>query len=245
MTVVLIVDSAPHNISHYAQSGCDLGYRVQAASDCASALRVFEQLNPDVVIVGRLSGEWLRFDFCRQLRSMAPAGRCGIVVLVPASAELSRIRCLEEGADAVVEDNVTPSRLWSRIAAILAPRRIQPQSQRLQYGKFDMAVEEHKVFVAGSPVALSLTSFSILGLFLERPERILTRKEISTMLGRAGMHQERTIDVHIRNLRLALKPAAAEGSIVTVPLFGYMLCDCTLCDCHAVATTVRTQVTAQ
>lgn len=231
MATILFIDRAAGQMSPHVRAGLDMGHVVEMVPDCEEAWRSVERRRPDAVVVGRLSGDVLRYDLCRRLRTVVPAGKAAIIVLAPPSASLTRIRCLEEGADSVVDDDIGPDRLWSRIGALIAPKGRSRTGERLVYGKIEMLVEEHKVVASGVPLALNLTSFAILRIFLEHPETILTRPYVSEALGR--LHQERTIDVHIRTLRLAMKPGGADELIVTVPQAGYMLCDRAICDCRS------------
>ncbi len=137
----------------------------------------------------------------------------------------------------MIDDDIAASHLWSRINAVVTPRIVARKDVTLAYGAIEMNLDEHKVFASGIALTLNLTSFSILKTFLENPEQILARHEISGALGRIGLHQERTIDVHIRTLRLAMKPAGANELIVTVPQLGYMLCDRTVRDYRGAAMT--------
>ena len=149
------------------------------------------------------------------------------------------------GAGFLLDADIAPGPLWWRINALLASRRGPVFMRRLAYGTIEMDVEGHKVTAAGSPLALNRTSFSILRLFLENHERILTRQEISSALGEVGLRRERTIDVHIRTLRQAMKPGAADTLIVTVPQSGYVLCDRAACDCQSVAVTAGLRAVAR
>ncbi len=233
MANILILDRDPLDMARHAHAGRSMGHVVELVADCGEACRLTERHRPDAIVVGRLAGDVFRDDLCSQLRQIAPAGQSAIVALVPASARLTRIRCLEEGADGVFDDTIAPGALWSRIEGLVSSRNSPSDRGRLSYGPIKMDVGGHKVAAAGLLLALNRTSFSILRLFLENPERILARPEISTALGRGGLHRERTIDVHIRTLRLAMKPGGADELIVTVPQAGYMLCDRSTCDCRA------------
>jgi two-component system phosphate regulon response regulator PhoB len=235
MANALIIDRTPSHVLPYAQAGRQIGYVVDVISECEAARRAVERRRPDVIVIGRLSDDVFRNDLCGQLRRIAPAGQCMIIVLVPGSAQLTRIRCLEEGADGVVDHDIAPGLLWSRIASLFPTRKIPLQERRLVYGKIEMDVAGYKVFASGLPLTLNRTSFSILRLFLENAERVLSRHEIGQVLGRSGLRQDRTIDVHIRNLRMAMKPGGADHLVVTVPQAGYMLCDRAACYCPILA----------
>ena len=245
MAEILFIDRALKDASHHVQVARDLGHVVELIGDCEMAYRSVERVRPDAIVVGRLADDILRYDLCRQLRQIAPVGQSVIIALVPASARLSRIRCLEEGADGVIDDDSTLGHLWARINSFVSPRIKASGRDVLVYGQIKMDIDRHKATAAGLPLALNRTSFAILRHFLENPEQALTRQDISSALGRAGLHRERTIDVHIRTLRLAMKPGGAGGLVVTVPQSGYMLCDRAICDCRSVATTAGNRAVAR
>jgi two-component system phosphate regulon response regulator PhoB len=82
----------------------------------------------------------------------------------------------------------------------------------------------HRVSAAGVPVPLGPTEFRLLRYFLARPERVHTRTQLlDHVWGDHVYIEERTVDVHIRRLRLALEPFGQDGLIETVRGSGYRL----------------------
>ena len=82
----------------------------------------------------------------------------------------------------------------------------------------------HRVSVKGQPVHLGPTEFRLLRFFLARPERVHSRAQLQDQVwGDQVYIEERTVDVHIRRLRLALEPFGMDGLIETVRGSGYRL----------------------
>jgi two-component system phosphate regulon response regulator PhoB len=219
---ILLIDQEPSALAAVVDHLDRAGYAAQIVADCDAARTIIDVDRPDVVVVGRLSGDICRSDYCRDLRSIAPAGQIAIIVAIPVSASRTRIRCLEEGADDVIESPVVAQRLTARISAFLSPERTVGYQSILRYGQLMMSIDELKVRAAGAIIQLSPTGFRLLQTFLEHPEETLSRNDLMKSLGRVGAGS-RAIDSQIRRLRQAMAAAGIGHLIVTISSVGYML----------------------
>ena len=105
-------------------------------------------------------------------------------------------------------------------------RRRAPEAAQepLQAGPLKLDPLTHRVTVAGRAVTLGPTEFRLLRFLLARPERVHSRTQLlDHVWGDHVYIEERTIDVHIRRLRLALAPFGADALIETVRGSGYRL----------------------
>jgi two-component system phosphate regulon response regulator PhoB len=105
-------------------------------------------------------------------------------------------------------------------------RRRAPEAalEPLEAGALKLDPATHRVNVAGVPVHLGPTEFRLLRFFLARPERVHTRAQLLDQVwGDQVYIEERTVDVHIRRLRMALEPHGQGGMIETVRGAGYRL----------------------
>jgi DNA-binding response OmpR family regulator len=221
-TRILLIDQQPSSMAGVVDHLARAGHIAQVIADCEAARSIVDTDHPDVVLVGRLSGDTCRSDYCRDLRGIAPAGQTTIIVALPATASRTRIRCLEEGADDVVEVPVAPQRIAARITAFLSQDQRHGCQSILRYGQLMMSLDQLKVHAAGTIMQLSPTGFRLLRTFLEHPEERLSRSDLMKSLGRRG-GGSRAIDSQIRRLRQAMATAGIGNLIVTISSVGYML----------------------
>jgi DNA-binding response OmpR family regulator len=115
--------------------------------------------------------------------------------------------------------------LAARVRAVL--RRMDKEktgSSRLQNGELTLDRESRTVTVAGVPVDLTPSEFGLLAALLSNPGRVFSRSELLERIqGDAYEGYERTIDVHIRNLRAKIEQEGAPRQIETVYGAGYRL----------------------
>ena len=105
-------------------------------------------------------------------------------------------------------------------------RRRAPESAQelLRVGTLELDPVTHRATAAGIPVALGPTEFRLLKFLMARSERVHSRTQLLDQVWGDHVYiEERTIDVHIRRLRLALEPFGQDGLIETVRGSGYRL----------------------
>jgi two-component system alkaline phosphatase synthesis response regulator PhoP len=145
------------------------------------------------------------------------------------SEEVDRLLGLEIGADDYVVKPFSPREVVARVRAVLRrTERTVETSSILRAGDIVVDVETHQAFVADRPVNLTPTEFNILAALARTPGRAISRAQLMEHSQEAyfdGM--ERTVDVHIRNLRTKLEPDPKNPRhLITVFGIGYKLEDC-------------------
>ena len=146
-------------------------------------------------------------EVCRRLRRRQATANVPIIMLTARGEEDDRIRGLETGADDYLTKPFSPKELVARAGARAAPRRGPPSPpRRLAMPGLEMDLVAHRVRRDGQPVQLGPTEYRLLRHFLENPRRVFSRQQL---LEAVWPHSEdielRTVDVHIRRLRLALE----------------------------------------
>ncbi|MFD3928321.1 response regulator transcription factor [Streptomyces sp. NPDC058614] len=201
------------------------GYTVLEASDGRSALDLAAASHPDLVVLDLglpgLPGE----EVARLLRK---AGNVPIVMLTAKASENDRVMGLRLGADDYVVKPFSPRELVARVEAVLRRTRGSraETEEPVSYGKGRLHIdtERREVRAGGQPVELTRTEFDLLAALTSRPGRAWTRMEL---VGRVQGHTfeayERTIDVHVKNLRRKLADTPPSTVIITVPGVGYKL----------------------
>ncbi len=176
------------------------GYEVVTASDGKEALFVARQAKPDLIVLDLMMPEMSGYDF---IRSYSREADTPIIVLTARLEETDKVTGLELGADDFVTKPFSPRELTARIRAVL--RRVEKQEKpaaMLRQGEIALDRTGRLVTVAERPIDLTPSEFEILATLMAAPGRAFTRLELLDRLqGTAYEGYERTIDVHIRNLR--------------------------------------------
>jgi two-component system phosphate regulon response regulator PhoB len=197
------------------------GYVVTRTGDGEEALLLAEEIRPDILVldwmIDRISG----IEVCRRLRRRPSTANLPILMLTARGEEDDRVRGLETGADDYITKPFSPKELVARAAAVL--RRVRPAlaAQTLDYGGLEMDLAAHRVKRDGKVLALGPTEYRLLRHFLEHPGRVFSRQQLlETVWPHSEEIELRTVDVHIRRLRLAL---GEPDLIRTVRSAGYAL----------------------
>lgn len=181
------------------------GFRVLTAANGQEALYTARHEQPDLIILDLMMPEMGGYEFMRVYSKEADTP---IIILTAKVEENERVLGLELGADDYVTKPFSPRELAARVRAVL--RRTQKQNaapQLLQASDIILDQTAHSVTVSGARVDLTPSEFDLLGVLMAAPGRVYSRSELLDRLqGDAYEGYERTIDVHIRNLRTKIEP---------------------------------------
>lgn len=200
------------------------GFRVSVARDGEEALLSIKEGMPDLVLLDWMLPLMSGIEVCRQLRRQTSTANLPIIILTARGEEGERIRGLDAGADDYVSKPFSLVELQARIRAVL--RRIRPAlaDEALAYADLVMDLVAHRVTRAGKPVHLGPTEFRLLRHFMEYPGRVFSREQLLDSVWSKDVYVElRTIDVHIRRLRMAINIDERPNLIRTVRSTGYAL----------------------
>jgi DNA-binding response OmpR family regulator len=199
----------------------DAGFRVWQAADGSAALAAVAQREPRLVILDvGLPGELDGLEICRRLRANS---RVPIIMLTARDTEIDRVLGLELGADDYVTKPFSPRELVARVRAVLrrtdAPTDAGPRV--LELGPIAVDQGRREVRVGGRPVALTAREFDLLAFLAENRGLALTRRQLlDGAWGHDWFGDERTVDVHVRQLR---KKLGDDLRLATVWGVGYRL----------------------
>ena len=200
------------------------GYRVSTAADGEAAMRALGEDMPDLVLLDWMLPLMSGVEVCRQLRRAPATANIPIIMLTARGEEQDRVRGLDAGADDYVTKPFSPTELVARVRAVL--RRIRPAlaEQVLGYADLSMDLVQHRVTRAGQAIHLGPTEFRLLRHFMEHPGRVFSREQLlDGVWGRDVYIEARTVDVHIRRLRVAINLDGMPDLIRTVRATGYAL----------------------
>ena len=200
------------------------GYQVTRTGDGEEALILTDEIKPDLIILDWMIEGISGIEVCRRLRRRPSTANLPIVMLTARGEEDDRIRGLETGADDYVTKPFSPRELVARADAVL--RRVRPAlaAEVLAYAGVEMDLAAHRVRRDGRMVSLGPTEYRLLRHFLENPGRVFSRQQLLDIVWPHGEDIElRTVDVHIRRLRIGLGGEGASDLIRTVRSAGYAL----------------------
>jgi DNA-binding response OmpR family regulator len=200
------------------------GYAVLEAADGHIALDLARAARPDLVVLDLglpgLPGD----EVARLLRK---DGDLPIVMLTAKASENDRVAGLRLGADDYVVKPFSPRELVARVEAVLRRTRTpSTESADVSYGGGRLRVDTERREVRGDGALVDLTrsEFDLLAALASRPGRAWTRLElVSRIQGHAFDAYQRTIDVHVKNLRRKLGDTPPFRLVATVPGIGYKL----------------------
>ncbi len=197
------------------------GHTVAVEHDGAAAIERGTRERFDLAVLDRMLPGVEGLEVCRALRAQGPIA---VIMVTARTLEEDRLAGFEGGADDYLTKPFSPRELVARITALL--RRVPPgQHDLLIAGALSIDRGAHQVSILGTSLDATPSEFAILEALAERPGRVLSRMTLLDRLPGEGEPLERTIDVHVRNLRRKLAAAASDEpvAIETVIGVGYRL----------------------
>ena len=225
--LIYIVEDEPAQVEMLSYNLGKEDFQVVVAETGEEALLLVAEAAPDLVILDWMLPDVSGIEVCRQLRSRPESRRIPIIMLTARGEEADRVRGLETGADDYVVKPYSPAEIVARVRALLRRTRPALADEKLECAGITMDLAQHKVTRRGRPVHLGPTEYRLLLALMERPGRVLSRAQLLDLVwDREAEILDRTVDVHIRRLRKALKLAAVDDAadpIRTIRGAGYAL----------------------
>jgi len=232
--LVLIVDDDPHirEVVRFALEKA--GYGTISASDGREAVAMFQEHEPDLIVLDILMPEMDGTEVCRILRGQS---NVPIVFLSSRDEEVDRIVGLEVGGDDYVTKPFSPRELVARVKAVLRRTLAQTATVRgretgpgeadlLVHGRLRLDLDRFQAFWDDHEIVLTVTEFGLVKTLLGFPGKVFTRDELmSGAYASDNFVTDRTIDSHLRRVRRKLAEAGA-NPIETVHGLGYKLGPC-------------------
>ncbi|MDV6377978.1 response regulator transcription factor [Sporosarcina sp. GW1-11] len=200
----------------------DAGFIVLEAGDGIQALAVLKQQEIDLCIVDVMMPYMDGFTFAEQVKRTSSIP---LIFLSARGEEWDKVQGLKLGGDDYIVKPFLPGELVARIEAVLRRTyRVNPDSIVLQAGPLTISEDSHTAQLAGKPLNLTLKEFGLLLLLVKHKGRAYSREQLLELVwGDDHQSSERTIDTHVKTLRLKLGDAGK--MIETVWGIGYKLED--------------------
>ena len=197
---ILIVDDDPKIIQLLKTYLENDGFIVLAAASGDEGLQAVRKYNPNLLILDLMLPELNGLEICRILRRDLDTP---IIMLTARDEEIDKLIGLEMGADDYITKPFSPREVVARVKTVL--RRSSGETKlndRICFGDLVINLDSHEVKRAERVIELTPTEFRLLEVMAGHPNRVFTRAQLIEMVqGYTFEGYERTVDVHIKNLR--------------------------------------------
>ncbi|HSM26965.1 MAG TPA: phosphate regulon transcriptional regulator PhoB [Thioalkalivibrio sp.] len=198
------------------------GLHVIEAGDVRQAKEAIVQQIPDLILLDWMLPDVSGVEWARTLKSAPHTRGIPIIMLTARGEEEDRIKGLEVGADDYVTKPFSPRELIARIRAVL--RRTAPTSsdEPVEIDGLRLDPVSHRVSAEGKTLDMGPTEYRLLHFFMTHQDRVFTRGQLLDNVWGTNVYvEERTVDVHIRRLRMALATTGHDGLVQTIRGAGY------------------------
>ena len=199
------------------------GYGVREAEDCRTAREALADRLPDLMLVDWMLPDMSGLELTRSVKRDRLTRELPIIMLTARAEEGDKVTGLENGADDYITKPFSPRELLARINAVLRRAGTVGIDQVIEFdGGLKLDQQGQRITVNEEILPLARTEFRMLEFFMSRPERVFSREQlIARLWGSDTSVEDRTIDVCIRRLRMALEPYGLDRYIQTVRSAGY------------------------
>ena len=204
------------------------GYRVTLAVDGEDGLLHVEENKPDLILLDWMLPQVSGIEVCRRLRRGNDTKLIPILMLTAKGEEADKVRGLSTGADDYLTKPFSVPELIARVKALLRRANPSRSEETLTYRELTMDLRTYRVLRGEEEIHVGPTEFKLLRYFMENPTRVFSREQLLDAVWGSDIYVEpRTVDVHIRRLRIALNPKddPSRDYIRTVRSAGYSLDD--------------------
>lgn len=197
------------------------GYRVHGASTGEEGIRLFEGIDPDVVILDVMLPDQSGFDICKQLLATSTVP---ILMLTARDDIVDKVLGLELGADDYMTKPFDIREVLIRIKVLLRRAGNSTSSYLRVNDKVQIAPRAHIVLKEGEEVALKPKEYELLLLFAQHKNKVFSREEILDIVWDFDFSGDlRTVDVHVQRIRKKLDDPSRSSVIETVFGVGYKM----------------------
>ena len=209
---IIIVDDEPDIRELVSLKLKKTGFNVKSFNDGNSLFEFLQNTIPDLIILDLMLPDYDGFEICKQLKTNNKTYNIPIIMLTARDTEIDKVFGLEIGADDYITKPFSPRELIARIKVVF--RRIEnnyPNKNTFKFAKIlEIDTENYEVKVKGIKLELTPTEYKILNLLAKRANKVCSRERIIDYISNTQEKYiyDRTVDVHIKNLRDKLGPAA-------------------------------------
>lgn len=179
------------------------GYNVIEATDGVNALSLINKVPPHLLIVDVMMPFMDGFEFAKEVKR---THNIPLIFLSAKGEEWDKVHGLKLGGDDYIVKPFLPAELVARVESVLRRTYQSPQpSDMLQIGALTIDRDAHKASIDGTLLSLTLKEFGLLDLLAKNKGRVFSREQLLQLVwGENQNSSERTVDTHIKTLRLKL-----------------------------------------
>jgi two-component system phosphate regulon response regulator PhoB len=219
---VLIVEDEPSIRDMVAFALGKAGMDVLHAGDVRSAQAVLGDRIPDLILLDWMLPGISGLELARRLRRDESTRDIPIIMLTARGEEGDRVNGLDAGVDDYVVKPFSARELVARIRAVLRRAHGEDTDGIIELDGLRIDSAAHRVYAGEQIVVIGPTEYRLLHFFMTHPERVYSRSQLLDHVWGGGVYvEERTVDVHIRRLRVTLEPYRLDGLVQTVRGAGY------------------------
>ena len=205
-TILVVEDEAPlltllrYNLEKQ-------GFQVEEATDGQEALLRVAEARPDLILLDWMLPAMSGIEVCRQIRRRPATRDLPIIMVTARTEDQDAVRALDLGADDYITKPFSPREVVARVRAVLrrARGRASAEGAPVIVGGLTLRPTELVMEAGGEGVRLTPVETRLLATLMSAPERSWTRAQlVARVLGDGYEGHERTIDVHVKNLRRKL-----------------------------------------
>lgn len=222
MATILVADDHRQIASILEEYLKKEGHTAVIASDGEEAVALFKRTQPDAVLLDVMMPKLDGFAVCREIRKTSTVP---VIMITARGEDFEKIMGLDIGADDYIVKPFSPGEVMARLRAVL--RRIdRPKpapEQTFTHGNLNISLDDYTVRVGGQEVQLTKKELEILWTLATHPSKVFSRDNLlESLWGYDYLGDTRTVDSHIKRLRVKLEAAHPEGwEIKTIWGIGY------------------------
>ena len=219
---VLVVEDEPAIAELVAVNLRHGGFTPVLAADGDAAQREINAVLPDVILLDWMLPGESGLTLARKWRGNPRTKRLPIIMLTARGDEPDRVAGLDAGADDYLTKPFSVQEMLARVRAVLRRRAPELASESVSIGELVLDADIHRVTYRGAALKIGPTEFRLLHFLMQHPERVHSRTQLlDKVWGDHVFIEDRTVDVHMRRLRVSL--GEADKFLETVRGVGYRI----------------------
>ena len=200
--IIAIVDDELDILNLVALHLKKSGFDTREFSEAHQLLDYLKVQIPSLIILDLMLPDMDGLDLCKYLKSQEIYSNIPVIMLTAKAEETDKVVGLEIGADDYITKPFSPRELVARVKAVLRRSQAQETSKIIELGKVKIDIDKHEVYVDDRKIDLTPTEFKILSILAGRLGWVFSREKLLEELwGYNKFVSDRTIDVHIKNIR--------------------------------------------
>ena len=198
------------------------GFQAKGFPDSTFFWQAMTEEKPELILLDIMLPGEDGITVLKRLRAASATANIPVIMATAKGSEFDKVIGLDTGADDYLVKPFGMMEMVSRVKAVLRRYKQEDKQSRLTAGELVMEIDKHRVMAGSQEVVLTFKEFELLHKLLERPGQVFTREQLLTDIwGYDFAGETRTVDVHVRTLRLKLGEAGA--LVETVRGVGYRI----------------------